>query len=99
MACSHSSLLNFMNATLIRHGQAPDRSEQVGHATRRGTGVRVKMAVPKALWSAAAKLPLSALGVCGPWARGKAAASRPHSKALAHCSRRFPCGFASPAGI
>jgi len=39
MACSQSSLLTFMGATVIPHGQDPDGSEQVGHAARRGTGV------------------------------------------------------------
>jgi len=32
MACSQSSLLTFMGATVIRHGQD-------GHVTRRGTGI------------------------------------------------------------
>ena len=39
VTCSHSSLLTFMGATVIRHGRDPDGSGQVGHATRRGTGV------------------------------------------------------------
>jgi hypothetical protein len=39
VACSHSSLLVSMGATVIRHGQDPDGSGQVGHATRRGPGV------------------------------------------------------------
>ena len=39
-ACSLNSLLTFMGATLIRLGQDPDGSGQVGHATRRGTASR-----------------------------------------------------------
>jgi len=36
MVCSHSSLLTFIGATLIRHGQDPDGLGQVGHATALG---------------------------------------------------------------
>ncbi len=46
VACSQSSLLTFMGATVIRHGQDPDGSGQVGHATRRGTGVPPVILIP-----------------------------------------------------
>jgi hypothetical protein len=78
VACSHSSLPAFMSATAIGHGQDPEGSGQAGHATRRGTGVCMKMAVPKTLWSAAAKLPLSAHGACGSFATALQSASRTH---------------------
>ncbi len=38
-ACSQSSLLTLLGATVVRHGQDPEGSGQVGHATGRSTGV------------------------------------------------------------
>ena len=39
MGCFACSLLKFMGARMISHGQRADGSGQVGYATKRGTGV------------------------------------------------------------